>query len=48
LLTRVLIEEVRADAKQEVWRTNDEGVALTLKLTKAGRGERPRSARRAP
>jgi hypothetical protein len=26
-----------ADPKQEVWRTNDEGVALTLKLTKAGR-----------
>jgi hypothetical protein len=33
----VQIEEVPAKPTQEVWRTNDEGVALTLKLTKAGR-----------
>jgi hypothetical protein len=37
LLTRGAIEEVPADGEQEVWRTNDEGVALSLKLTKAGR-----------
>ena len=36
LLTRGAIEEVPADSEQEVWRTND-GVALTLKLTKAPR-----------
>jgi hypothetical protein len=30
LLTRGAIEEVPADGEQEVWRTNDEGVALTL------------------
>ena len=35
LLTRGTIEEVLA--QEEVWRTNDEGVALALKLTKAGR-----------
>ena len=29
LLTRGAIEEVPADGEQEVWRTNDEGVALT-------------------
>jgi hypothetical protein len=39
LLTRGAIEEVPADGEQEVWRKNDDGVALTLKLTKA-----PRSA----
>jgi hypothetical protein len=35
LLTRGAIEEVPANGEQEVWRKNDEGVALTLKLTKA-------------
>jgi hypothetical protein len=30
---RGAIEELPAAAKQEVWRTNDEGVALTLKRT---------------
>src|SRR5215207_944086 len=37
LLMRGAIEEVPADGEQEVWRTNDEGVDLTLKLTNAGR-----------
>src|SRR5215207_3122590 len=37
LLARGAIEEVPAAGEQEVWRTNDEGAALTLKLTKAGR-----------
>jgi hypothetical protein len=37
LLARGAIEEVPAEGEQEVWRTNNEGVALTLKLTKAPR-----------
>jgi hypothetical protein len=38
LLSRGAVEEVpTADPKQEVWRTNEESVALALKLTKAGR-----------
>jgi hypothetical protein len=37
LLSRGAIEEVPANGEQEVWRTNDDGVALTLKLAKAGR-----------
>ena len=50
LLTRGAIEEVPADDEQEVWRTNDEGVALTLKsrrrsvLPAARSGSRLRSS----
>jgi hypothetical protein len=37
LLTRGAVEEVPADGEQEVWRTDDPGVGLTLRLTKPGR-----------
>ena len=49
LLSRGAIEEVPANGEQEVWRTNDDGVALTLKLAKAGReavGTKRKEARR--
>ena len=36
LLTRGAIEEVLAAPKQDVWRTDDEGVTLALKVTKTG------------
>ncbi len=35
LLTKGLIEEVSAKVKQEVWRTSDDSVRLTIKATKA-------------
>jgi hypothetical protein len=37
LLTRGAVEEVPAGPTQEVWRTDDHGVGLTLRLTKPGR-----------
>jgi len=37
LLSHAVIEEVAVTGQQDVWRTNEEGVPLTLKLTKAGR-----------
>ena len=36
LLTRGAVEEVLAAPKQDVWRTDDEGVTLALKVTKTG------------
>jgi hypothetical protein len=48
LLTRGAIEEVPAAGEQGVWRTNDEGVALTLKLTKAGRTATGAKRKQAP
>jgi hypothetical protein len=36
LLTRGAMEEVLAAPKQDVWRTDDEGVTLALKVTKTG------------
>jgi Protein of unknown function (DUF3489) len=37
LLSSGTIEETPAGPDQEIWRTSDEGVRLTLKLTKTGR-----------
>jgi hypothetical protein len=48
LLTRGAIEEVPANGAQGVWRTNDESVALTLKLTKAGRTTSGAKRKQAP
>jgi Protein of unknown function (DUF3489) len=49
LLARGSIEETPASPSQQVWRTSDGGVALTLKLTKTDRegvaGRRKASAR---
>lgn len=45
MLTRGLVQEVPASDKHEVWRTDDEGTPLTLKVTKAARqavGTKPR------
>src|SRR5947209_1561653 len=36
LLSRGFVKEVRAAAKGEVWQTTEDGIAVTLKLTKAG------------
>jgi hypothetical protein len=35
MLTRGFVQEVPASGKQEVWRTDEEGKPLTLKITKA-------------
>jgi hypothetical protein len=48
LLARGAIEEVPAAGEQEVWRTNDEDAALTLKLTKAGRPTTGAKQKRSP
>jgi hypothetical protein len=48
IVTRGAIEEVPADGEQGVWRTNDESVALTLKLTKAGRTASGAKRKQAP
>src|SRR3954467_7316847 len=35
MLSRGLVEEVPASPKHEIWRTAEDGTALTLKVTKA-------------
>jgi hypothetical protein len=51
MLTRGVVQEVPASGKQQVWRTDDDGAAFTLKVTKAAHaavGTKQRKGRAAP